>query len=153
MQPHQTSPNVTAELVKLQRKWSLNGGVSLLLVNVFTSATGQFCHIPHPGKCVGSGNVLVFGTDQTLMREQLFQVAQVDPGHVHALCLGSPCIYWDGDDGWWLGMELEIRGRRRSCLKQGKLPFCACAGLSICAVGGLCMRTDFAVVALYPFSG
>lgn len=43
--------------------------------------------------------MLLFGIDQTLMQEQLFQVAQVDPGHVHAACLVFPCIYWDSDDG------------------------------------------------------
>lgn len=92
--------------MKLQRKWSLNVGVSLRFVNVFPSATEQFCRILHPGKCVGSGGVLLFGIDQTPMQEQLFQVAQVDPGDVHTLCLGSPCVYLDGDNGCWLGMEL-----------------------------------------------
>ncbi|XP_017930587.1 integrin alpha-9-like [Manacus vitellinus] len=36
------------------------------------------------------------------MREKLFQMTQVDPGHMHTLCLGSSCVYWDGDDGWVL---------------------------------------------------
>lgn len=35
-------------------------------------------------------------------------MVQVDPGHVHALWLGSPCVYWDGDDGWWLGWNLKL---------------------------------------------
>lgn len=118
-QPHQTSPNNTAWVTKLWRKWSLNVGVSLLFVNVFPSDTEQFRCVPHPVKCIGSGDVPLFGIDRIWMQEKLFQVSQV----ALDMCLGSSCIYWDSDDGWWLRIELYIRGWKRSFLKQGKLPF------------------------------
>ena len=54
--------------------------------------------------------MLLFGIDQALMQEQVSRVARVDPGRVHALCLRSPCVHWDSDDGWRLGMELYVRG-------------------------------------------
>lgn len=85
--------------MKLWRKQSPSVKVALLLKNVFARVTGQFCCILHPGKCAGSGEVLLLGIDQTLMQEQLFQVVQVDPGRVRTVCLAFPCIYWDGDGG------------------------------------------------------
>lgn len=49
------------------------------------------------------------------MLEKLFQMTQVDPGEVHTLCLGSPCVYWDGD---WCG-TLDWRVREM-LFKTGK---------------------------------
>lgn len=78
--------------MKLGRKQSLNVGDSLLFVNIFPDATGWFCHIQGSMYRSRSRDVLLFDVDQTLMQEQFFQVVQADPGHVRALCLGSPCV-------------------------------------------------------------
>lgn len=84
VQPHQASPRDTAELMKLQRKWPLSVGVSLVFVNVFLSATGQFCISQIQGSVQGVETCCCFVYIR-LMQEQLCQVAQVDSGHLHAL--------------------------------------------------------------------
>lgn len=77
-QPHWTSPNDTAQLMRLGRKCR----VSFHFVNVFPSAMGWFWDV------WGS---IWYRRD---FWWQLIQVAQVGTGHVRALRLGSLCIEW-----------------------------------------------------------
>lgn len=79
-QPHWTSPNDTAQLMRLGRKCR----VSFHFVNVFPSAMGWFCDV--------WGSIWY----RRGSRWQLIQVAQAGAGHVRALCLRSLYLR-----GWW----------------------------------------------------
>lgn len=86
--------------------------------------------------------MLLLCIDEALMQEKLFWMTQVDPGEVHTLCLGCPCVYWDGD---WHG-TLDWRVREK-LFKTGKASI---LGLVVgCpSVSGRVLYADCAPIAL-----
>lgn len=53
--------------------------------------------------------------------------------------------------GW--GWNFKLKDERKVAENRESFHSDPGAGLSTCAMGGLCMRADFASVALHPFSG